>query len=155
RGPSGAVATFGLDAAEEAPRRAALAALAVRRAAERLSREGPCETAFALALHSGPFLVNAGAETGPQLSMEGRRQAEGVLEALLGAAAPNTIGACPRTALLLERRFVLEPGPVIDHIGAARRLVARDATGLGLGRRPIRPLVGRDHELNQIRAMLD
>jgi tetratricopeptide (TPR) repeat protein len=87
--------------------------------------------------------------------MEARRQAEGVLEVLLAGASPNTIAICPRAAVLLERRFVLEPATVIEPIGAIKRLVARDASGLGVGRRAIRPLVGRDRELNHIRAMVE
>ena len=74
---------------------------------------------------------------------------------LLTAAAPNTIVACPQSALLLERRFVLEPGPVVEHIGAVRHLIGRDVSSLGVGRRSIRPFVGRNDELSYIRAMLE
>ena len=154
-GPSGALAMFGLESADEAAGRAALAALAIRRAAEGLSARERPEGAVTLALHSGPFLVNVAAEGGPRLAMEARRQADGVLEVLLTAEAANTIVVCPRTASLLERRFVLEPGSTIERLGPVTRLVGRDASGLGVGRRPIRPLVGRVQELSQVRALLD
>ncbi|HEU4437797.1 MAG TPA: sigma 54-interacting transcriptional regulator, partial [Methylomirabilota bacterium] len=148
---TGLDASFGIDAVEDAPRRAANAALAMLKAAEHARAERPPLAALKVALHTGSYMLGQiGGE--PHLDQSGRQAAGAVLDALLSASEPDTAVVSADTAPFLERRFALaatgSPSPVA---GQPYRLAGREGSGLGLWGHQTR-FVGRSHELDLLRA---
>ncbi|MBI2016802.1 MAG: AAA family ATPase [Candidatus Rokubacteria bacterium] len=136
---------------EDAPNRAAHAALAMRRALQP-AREGEgTAPALRIAIHVAQFLVGRDGG-GDQLDEDTRRAAGATLEALLERAEPGAIVASESARPFLDRRFeIVEigagPGGERAFLLAGRGrggLVARRAT-----------FVGRHHELEILRARLD
>jgi hypothetical protein len=127
---------FGLEPDEEAPRRAAYAALAVRRLA--LGADGrDVELPVAkLALHTEAVGVSHGSG-GVRLDDHARARACLVLQELLDAAPPGSVVASASTGRFVARRFELVPVAAVD--GPCR--VIRPAE---VGRTPF---VGREREL--------
>jgi DNA-binding NtrC family response regulator/tetratricopeptide (TPR) repeat protein len=152
--PTGVVAAFGLEPIEDAPQRAALAATAVHKAAERAAgREGG-----GIAVRSGiavrRVLVGT-SRSGAQVDLEGKRDAWTVLDALLRAAEPGAILVEEAAAAFLARHFdlaALGGGDTVD--GPVHRLVAAERLGTGLGRRPP-TFVGRVRELALLWSRLE
>jgi DNA-binding NtrC family response regulator/tetratricopeptide (TPR) repeat protein len=152
-GPESLEAAFGVEPVEDAPLRAAHAAVAVLNAAERARRAGVAPLAVTVALHAGQFLVEQ-AGGAAELAQEARRQAAAVLEALVRHAEPGTVLVSGAAASFLERRFELEPvrlpaGPA----GPAYRLAGRERPGAG-PRRRLATFVGRRHELELLQSRL-
>ena len=149
--PTGIVAAFGIDPVGDAPRRAAHAAMAIQKARERARRDDKEPLAAKIGVHAGQFLV--GQVTGaPQIDLDAKREAWSVLEELMAQAEPDTILISGAAAPFLERRFELQPvGGAGQGGGRAFRLVGRERTGLGLGRR-MAQFVGRHHELELLRS---
>ncbi|MBI2467351.1 MAG: sigma 54-interacting transcriptional regulator, partial [Candidatus Rokubacteria bacterium] len=151
--PRGIVATFGVEPAEDAPSRAAHAAMAIQKAGERARRADPNVVGVTVAIHTSQFMVGR-LEGTAQLDQDGKRDAWAVLEELLERAGSDTIVVSDATAPLLERRFDLVPVVVLERApGRAYRLTGRERTGLELGRRMAR-FVGRQHELALLRSQL-
>lgn len=151
--PTGLVAAFGIEPVEDAPTRAALAAMAIQRAEERARREDTERFTVRVGIHTGQFLV--GKVTGAAvIDLEAKRQAGIILEALIERAEPNTIRVTDVAARFLERRFdlALEPGP-----GESFGLAGRERTSLGLQGQMAR-FVGRDDDVellqNRLTSML-
>jgi transcriptional regulator with AAA-type ATPase domain/tetratricopeptide (TPR) repeat protein len=144
--PTRVVVAVGLDALEDAPARAALAALAIRTEVERAHAAEPGAEAVALAIHVAPTLVG-GPGGSPRVDLDARRAAVAVLEALLDLGEPGTIRVSAAAAPFLERRFELVPE------GAELRLVGRERSGFGLGGRPLSPFVGRRREVEAVEAL--
>jgi len=113
-GPAALLATFGLEPEEDAPHRAALAAIAVQRLASRARRDDPRRPDVAVALHTA--------------SLAARDEARSTLRDLLAVAAPATIVASPATSRLLRGRFDLASLDV-PHGAPAVRVVGRAETG--------------------------
>jgi DNA-binding NtrC family response regulator/tetratricopeptide (TPR) repeat protein len=150
-GRVGIDASFGLDPVEDAPRRAANAALAIQKAGERARERDPQQAAVRLALDTSLYLVGqvAGA---PQIDQAAKRRTSVFLDALIAAAEGGSIVLSSTTVPYLERRFELVPaGAVAGVTGQAYRLVGRDASGLGLWGR-MGKFVGRRHELDLLRG---
>ncbi len=144
--PTGIVAAFGLDPVEDATRRAAHAAMAIQKATERARRGEGEPVGVKVAVHVGQFLVGQ-VSGGVQIDLDAKRQAWEVLEEHIAQAEPDSILVSAAAAPYLERRFELLPvGGVGRGEGQAFRLVGREPTGLGLGRRMAK-FVGRHHEL--------
>lgn len=151
--PTGLVAAFGHEPVEDAPSRAAHAAMAIQKAVERARHEGAEAAAVKIGIHTGQFLVGqaGGAVT---IDLDSKRQAWPVLETLVAAAEPDTTLVSAATAPFLERRFELlaaggaEPGP-----GQMYRLAGRERPGLG-PRGRMAKFVGRQHELELLRSRL-
>lgn len=142
--PFGIVAAFGADAGgEDAPRRAAYAALATRTALGRDPRERPVEGRWAL--HVTRTLVATSSEVF-EIDARARRAARAALEALLAGTAPGTIAVSPVTAPHLERRFELAPG---EGRGAEDGvcLVGPERSGLEVGGSPLSRFMGRDRDV--------
>ncbi len=141
-------AEFGLEPApstEDAPSRAAHAAMAMQKATERLRGSDPERPALTVALHTGAFLVGRVGET-VELDADAKREAWAALEALLRGTAPGAVVASDGAANFLERRFELVPlGPA----EAGYRLAGRERSGLGPGGRVTR-FVGRREELARL-----
>jgi DNA-binding NtrC family response regulator/tetratricopeptide (TPR) repeat protein len=149
--PASLVATFGLDALEDAARRAAHAAMAMRRIAERARRINPERPPVRLALHTDQVAVGqAGGVIG--IDSEARRQAWAVLEALTRESEPETIRVSAASVPFLSRRFELVPEAVASSAPApAYRL--EGLVGPGPGRR-LAAFLGRQDELLLLRSRL-
>jgi DNA-binding NtrC family response regulator/tetratricopeptide (TPR) repeat protein len=143
--PSSLQAEFGLEptpSGEDAPSRAAHAAMAMQKAGER-AREGDRERAApTIALHTGPVLVGRVGETA-EIDAEAKREAWGVVASLLLRAEPGAIVASDGAATFLERRFELLP---LGSPEGGYRLAGRERVGLGPGGRMAK-FVGRRQEL--------
>ena len=148
---TGVVAVFGLEPIEDAPERAAHAAMAIQKAAERARGGNPQELAVKIAIHVGHVLVGQASGT-VEIDLDAKRQASTVLESLVGLAEPHTTVLSEGTAPLLERRFELV-GLVTGGQGQAYRLVGPERTGLRFGRR-MTSFVGRQHELELLHSCL-
>ncbi len=145
-GATAIVAAFGLEPVEDAPGRAAHAALAIQKGAERArggDRERP---AVKMGIHTDQLMIG---RVGAAVEIDGddARTALAALQVLVDRAEPGTILVSPVTAALLERRFDLVPAGGRD----AFRLVGRDGTRLG-GR--LARFVGRRQELELLQSRL-
>jgi transcriptional regulator with AAA-type ATPase domain/tetratricopeptide (TPR) repeat protein len=144
--PTRVVVAVGLDPVEDAPARAALAALAIRTEVERTRTVDPGEAPVTIAIHVAPALVG-GPGGVARVDLDSRRAAVSVLEALLDGGEPGAIRVSAAAAAFLERRFELVPE------GFALRLVGRERSGFGLGGRPLSPFVGRRREVEVVEAL--
>ncbi len=146
-GPKGMLAVFGLEPVEDAPNRAALAAMAIQKAAERARGEGEAP-AVRIGIHTGRFMVGHVNGT-PTIDLDDKRQAGAILESVLERAEPNAIWVSEAAVRFLERRFEL-----ISSAGQVARLAGREPTGVG-ARGRMAQFVGRDDELELLRNRLD
>jgi DNA-binding NtrC family response regulator/tetratricopeptide (TPR) repeat protein len=150
--PSDLVAVFGLDPVEDAPRRAAHAALAIQRAARAPGHPAESPT-VRIGLHVGEVLV-AWVGGAARVDHAAKREALRELATLMADAEAGVL-VSETTRPFLERRFVLSPSAGADGTtGTVYRLVGLDQTGLGLGDR-LTPFVGRDRELEQLADALE
>jgi len=152
RRATGLIAAFGLEPVEDAPSRAAHAATALLRAAERARADGE-SIHLALAVDVRRGIVEIGRDGGV-LDEATRREAWERLEALGEAAEADTAVASEVAGAFLERRF--EMVPLDRPAGALRRIyriVGHVRPGLGFGRR-VATFVGRDDDLALLRAQL-
>src|SRR5262245_49357145 len=152
--PEGLVAVYGLEPIEDAPRRAAHAALAIQKIAARADRNLPEFSGVRVGLHVGEFLV-ARVGDAPRIDHSAKREAWQQLEALMGGAEPGTVLVSAMTRPFLERRFVLVP--FAGSRGASEsvyRLEGLERTGLGLGDQ-LTPFVARDREREHLEQALD
>jgi DNA-binding NtrC family response regulator/tetratricopeptide (TPR) repeat protein len=141
------VAAFGLAAVENAPSSAALAALAIQKAAERARRVDPRTAAVKLAIHAAQLTVGS-VDGVAQIDLEDRRAADAALRALGAGGQPNSILISAAAVPFLERRFELaRDSPLEGDAGPAYRLTRPELTGFGLGGRALAQLVGREREL--------
>ncbi|MBI4012039.1 MAG: sigma 54-interacting transcriptional regulator, partial [Candidatus Rokubacteria bacterium] len=147
---TGIVAAFGLEPVEDAPRRAAHAAMAILKAAER-SRTGGEAVDVKLVIHVGEFVVGQ-ASGAAEMVLEGKQEAWALLGALADQADPNTIAISEAAAAFLEPRFELVPGDSrVGLPGRAYQLVGLERTGLG---RRLARFVGRSRELELLQSQL-
>jgi tetratricopeptide (TPR) repeat protein len=149
---TGIDAVFGLEPLEDAPIRAAHAALAMLNAADRARRSPGPALGVTLALHAGQFALEptgGGAQMGPAE----RLQADSMLEALLARAEPGTILVSGGAAPFLKRRFDLVPLGPPEERHPVYRLGGREHPAPGIMRRMAR-FVGRQHELELLESRL-
>ena len=106
--PTSVGAAFGLDLPEDAPRRAAHAAMAIRKALERIGPAGAEQPPLKIAIHVGVFMVGR-TSTGPEIDSDSGREGWSALESMLATAPPWSIVVSSDAAQFLERRFDLEP----------------------------------------------
>ncbi|MBI4218518.1 MAG: sigma 54-interacting transcriptional regulator, partial [Chloroflexi bacterium] len=151
--PIGVIAVFGLEPVEDAPSRAALAAMAIQKATERVWRDAGGQVAGKIAIHAGQFLMGrVGGVT--QIDLEGKRAAWALVDALMECAEPNTMVVSEAAAEFLERRFDLVPVGNRERLTApVYRLAGRERAGLGLRGRMVK-FVGRRYELEFLRSRL-
>lgn len=149
----GVVAAFGLEPVEDAPSRAAHAAMAIQKAAERAGGGEGDAVGATVAIHTGQFTVGRVQESAV-LDLDAKREAWTVLDRLVAAAEPGGIVVSEATAPFLERRFGLVP---LDAAGGAPgrafRLAGREAPGPGLGAR-VTTFVGRRREVEVLESRL-
>ncbi len=145
-------AAFGVEPIEDAPRRAAHAAMAMRRAVERIRGDSSPPLAARIAIHAAQAMV---AQAGHlvQIDQEAKEQGASVLGDLIAAAEPGTILASPAAGALLERRFELVPVGGPDGAPTAFRLVGREGPGLGPAGR-MASFVGRQQEMAVLHSRL-
>src|SRR5262249_11343588 len=106
--PTGVGAAFGLDLPEDAPRRAAHAAMAMRKALERFGLTGADQFPVKIAIHVGMFMVGR-TSGGPEIDSDTGRAGGATLESLLSSAPPWSVAASAEAAPFLERRRGLAP----------------------------------------------
>ena len=148
--PTSVGASFGLEDLEEAPRRAAHAAMAVRRALERRPvHDAPAFTAR-VGLHVAQLLVSRTSGP-PEIDGDGKRAAWAALDALLETAEPGTVAVSAAAGTLLERRFSL--APLLSGDPTGYRLLGHERTGLRAQRR-MASFVGRRQELDLLQSRL-
>ncbi|MGH7354313.1 MAG: ATP-binding protein, partial [Candidatus Rokuibacteriota bacterium] len=151
--PTGVLATFGLDAVEDAPGRAVLAAMAMQKAVARLVEGAPAPPALRVGIHVGQFLVGHGAHDA-QLDEDAKQAALTALELMLVDVEPGSVvvgeGAMPfvgRRFELLELPARAGADPRVWMLGAPERAEA------AAGRRTL--FVGRRRELELLWSRLD
>jgi DNA-binding NtrC family response regulator/tetratricopeptide (TPR) repeat protein len=149
----GLLAVFGLEPVEDAPRRAAHAALAIQRIAVLAQPHSePPRIRIGLHVDDVPIGQIGGVS---RVDHAAKRAAWDQLEAFMVGAESGTVLVSEATRPFLERRFVLAPCRAGD--GPPRtacRLVGLERTGLGLGER-LTPFVARSHELDQVTRALE
>ena len=148
---AGVVAVFGLDALEDPARRAAHAAMAIQRIAERARRANPERPPVRLALHTEAVAVaqRAGAI---EVDAEARHRVWAVLDTLTRDAEPGTIRVGATTAPFLARRFELtRVADSPESAVAAYQLAGLEPPG---GGRRLAAFVGRRDELALLRNCL-
>jgi transcriptional regulator with AAA-type ATPase domain len=140
-------ATFGVEPLEDAPRRAANAALALVKGAE---GGGEVVAKVRVALHVSSVLV--GHVSGSvEIDREDKRSASDELDALLGAVEAGAIVLTSATGPLLDRRFKLGTLSGIAGRGRPPLLLAGRASGVGFGGR-MGPFVGRAQEMGLLES---
>ncbi len=144
------VAAFGIEPLDDAPRRAALAARAIRAALSRAREESAAPWRVSLGLHVASFLVGQLDGGALALDLDAKRRAWTVLEALVAAADPEGVVLSADAARLLDRRFELAAAGSIEGAGPIFRLGGAERAGLGLQGELTR-FVGREGELRLLR----
>lgn len=151
--PTEIVAAFGVEPVEDAPRRAALSAMAILKAVEAGRDKGGEGFRVKLGIHIGQFMVG---RIGPAIQMggDGRREAWEILGALLTAGEGDAIFVSSAAAPFLERQFNLAPaGRIEEAPQKVYRLTGRRHAGVGLRGR-ITGFLGRSTELGLLRDRL-
>ncbi len=149
---TGIVAVFGLEPVEDAPVRAANAALAIVNGIERMRRADATNLSVATVVHVDHFLVASGSG-GAVIDVEARFHAWTFLESLLAAAEPDGVVVSAAAAAFLERRFDLAPA-ALGEPGATYRLAGRERAGIPPQGRTA-PFVGRQQEVDLLRSRLE
>jgi len=151
--PTSVGAAFGLDLPEDAPRRAAHAAMAMRKALERFGLTGADQFPVKIAIHVGIFMVGR-TSGGPEIDSDTGRAGWATLESLLLSAPPWSIVASAEAAQFLERRFDLEPESAEDDAGPrAYWLAGPERAGFKAAGR-MAAFVNRKLELELLRSRL-
>jgi DNA-binding NtrC family response regulator/tetratricopeptide (TPR) repeat protein len=154
RGPTGIAAAFGIDPTEDAPSRAAHAAMAIVNAVTRARQEARAGPAIKVAVHTSPILVGRGPDA-PELDLEGKQAALIVLNALIARGAVDGVMVSEVTAPFLTRGFELVEMRGDEFArGRAYSLVGRGRTGSGQEGRDS-TFVGRNHELELLSSRLE
>jgi transcriptional regulator with AAA-type ATPase domain/tetratricopeptide (TPR) repeat protein len=139
------LASFGLEPDEDAPRRAAYAALAaVTQAARHAQADGPAAVMTA-ALHTDSVAVVREGEV-MRVDPDARDVAQRPLQALLAAARPGSVVATAAAGRFLARRFEL--APLAGEPAGACRVVRHAEAGRT-------PFVGRERELRLLEQCLE
>jgi len=145
----GIVAVFGLEPIEDAPKRAALAGLAIQKAIDRAPASVSCPLSLTVALHVAPAFIEETSET-RQLVRESLQVGRAGLVALTRHAPADEVLADATTANLIERWFQVDPIAGKNGLSEASiyRLSTRSQNSLeaDTGRRPSH-FVGRDREM--------
>jgi transcriptional regulator with AAA-type ATPase domain/tetratricopeptide (TPR) repeat protein len=148
--PTDVVAAFGLDATEDAPSRAAHAAMAIQKAAARARQGDPRAPGVTVGIHLEQCLVGLGPRAA-ELDVMAKQRAVQVLVALVERGEPGSVLVTEAAAPFLERRFEL-----LDFAGGALGrvfvLAGRGSSGLG---RHVASFVGRHREVELLWSRLE
>ena len=151
--PTGLVAAFGLDPAEDAPRRAAHAAMAIQKLAGRAREANGSEPEVLIGLHVASVLIG---RVGPRIEIDARakRAQWPVLDQLLEGRAPGETVASGEAGTFLERRFeMVQVDGQMNGRAPVYRLTGQEQRGLGPWGAMTR-FVGRREELEVLRSRL-
>ena len=151
--PTGLVAAFGLDPAEDAPRRAAHAAMAIQKLAGRAREANGSEPDVVIGLHVAPVLIG---RVGARIEIDaGAKRAQWpVLDQLLEGRAPGETVASGEAGTFLERRFeMVQVDGQVNGRAPVYRLTGQEQRGLGPWGAMTR-FVGRREELEVLRSRL-
>jgi transcriptional regulator with AAA-type ATPase domain/tetratricopeptide (TPR) repeat protein len=151
---TGITAAFGLEPAEDAPRRAALTAMSLYKAVLRDEAVAEIGRTMTSAVHVAqvPF-----AQAGAVADIDGnaKRQAWSVLDALVATAEAGTTVVSQPATPLLARRFVVTPTAAREpNTGPVFRVIDYRPTPFDVGGNMGR-FVGRDSELALLRSRLE
>jgi DNA-binding NtrC family response regulator/tetratricopeptide (TPR) repeat protein len=148
---TGVTAAFGFDPVEDAPRRAALAALAMEKASVRaVATTADGGAAMRAAIHVAQ-VPTARVSAVPDIDGEAKRAVSTLLDSVVAAVPAGTIAVTPAAVPGLERRFALaETGARDRDDQPISRLTGYRPTTFDLGGR-IGRFVGRAHELGFLR----
>src|SRR5499427_448359 len=154
RGPTGIAAAFGLDPTEDAPSRAAHAAMAIVNAVTRARQDAGSGPAIKVAVHTSQILVGRG-QGAPELDLEGKQAALTVLNTLIARGGANSVMVSDVTAPFLTRgfEFVEQRGEEFAR-GRAYSLVGRGRPGAGHEGHDS-TFVGRNRELELLSSRLE
>ena len=152
--PTSVIAAFGVEPLDDAPRRAAHAALAIHKDGQRASESGAMAPTVTLGLHVGSCLVGR-VGTRIEISAEDKRAHWPIVEALTRQREPGATFVSAAAEPFLERRFELT-SPERGGDGRERiyRLTGRERDGLALWSAPTR-FVGRQHELAVLQSRFE
>ena len=147
--PTGVLAAFGLEPVEDAPRRAAHAAMAVERAVARARKEDPARAEAKFAIHTVELLVGR-VDGDAVMDADAQSAAKAVLDALMDATIVGTVVVSASSATFLRRTFDLAahsvegvPGPIYRLAGALE------------ADRELTPFIGREGELRLLVERLE
>src|SRR5262245_14308260 len=146
-------ASFGLDPAEDAPRRAAHAAMATQRAIERVHFTEDRRVTVKIGIHAGDALIGQSAGR-LEIDADAKRALWNQLDSLLARADGSGILASAPVAQFLERRFSLTSRGAPDGTGSAYLVPGRERPGLA-PEGHMTAFVGRRQELALLRSRLD
>jgi len=150
--PEGLDASFGVLPADEAPRRAGHAALAVLAAVERNRQSGESWEPPSIVVHTDHVLVGHLGGGTPCVDRDSQLRLAEQMDALVGLARNGEILLTPSAAPLFRRRFALEEGQTADSPhGRHYRLIGTIPDGPGAWGR-LGPFVGRDSEMERLLA---
>jgi tetratricopeptide (TPR) repeat protein len=152
--PTGLVAAFGLEPAEDAPRRAAHAAIAIQKGAVRARESGDNVPESAIGLHVAPLPIGY---VGSRIEIDAAAmRAEWLaLDRLMQSTTPGETVVSLPAAPFLERRFELERlDERLEGEGPFYRLTGQERRGLGLWG-AMTQFVGRENEFETVRSRLD
>jgi transcriptional regulator with AAA-type ATPase domain/tetratricopeptide (TPR) repeat protein len=152
RAPATVGAVFGLEPLDDAPLRAAHAALAIQKATERARREEFRPFAVKIGIHGAALPVTG---TGAEIDRDTLQDVQALLAALLRQAEPGRVLLTAGIAALLERRLDLVPVGTVDGVpGPVFRLLGRERTDPAPTRR-LAAFVGRRHDLELLQSRLE
>ena len=147
------VASFGVEPVDDAPRRAAHAAIVIQKRAERAREAKGTTPGIKIGIHVAQVLVGRSASR-LDIDADAQRAQGPILDQLLQTIGPDETVASGAAAPFLERRFELVPidagagGP--DQV---YRLTGQERRGLGLWG-AMTKFVGRDDEIEVLRGRL-
>ncbi len=144
-GPSDVIAAFGLEPVDNAPSHAALAALAIEKAAAHAGVDAGDESGVVVAIHCADHVVRRH-ESIAQVGIDGKAATWSVLETLVAGGPLGAILVSAVVVPFLTRRFALEPVR-IGHHEAWFVLRRADAPAAWSSPR----FVGRSFELESLR----
>ena len=154
RGPTGIAAAFGLDPTEDAPSRAAHAAMAIVNAVTRARQDAGTGPAIKVGVHTSPILVGRGAGV-PELDLEGKQAALIVLNTLMARGDADSVTVSEATAPFLMRGFEFRELDGEEYgRGRVYTLVGRGRMGPGQAGRAS-TFVGRNRELELLSSRLE
>jgi len=143
-------AVFGVEPVDDAARRAALTALAIRMTVARAQRPAAPGVALRVVIHTSAVLIGHAAGTA-RVDRESKVRMTSILDEVSSIGTRDPIVVTAATAALLGRRFVLEPVGGAPAGGECYRLVGHKTVGLPEGDRLL-PFVGRRAELDLLRG---
>ena len=151
--PTGLLASFGIDPLDDAPRRAAHAALAIHKAAARAGERTSRAPGIKIGLHVAQLLVGR-SESRVDIDADAKRGLRALLDQLLQTIETDETVASTAAVPFLERRFELVP--IDDGAGSADqpyRLTGQERRGLGLWG-AMTPFVGRHDDIEGLLSRL-